>query len=133
VRIYDSRLSRIGTVGHFDVALLAQGYRTHDQLRHYTVVDGMTDMKVECVFCDSGGRLWVGTHDRGVLILEGEQFRSLTVRDGLAGNGVYDIIEHDDSLLLYTSGGLQRLRDETLSTLPRMSSTGSRLSLRYLR
>ena len=33
---------------------------------HYTLQDGLPDMKIECIYEDREGMLWVGTHDGGV-------------------------------------------------------------------
>jgi len=53
---------------------------------HFTMADGLPDMKIECVFEDSRGILWIGTHDRGVVRYEGDEFVAYNRRDGLAGD-----------------------------------------------
>ncbi len=69
--------------------------------------DGLPDMKVESVYQDNKGVLWIGTHDRGVVCFDGDSFNSFTRRDGLAGNGVYYIVEDDDGRMWFaTDGGL---------------------------
>lgn len=35
--------------------------------QHYSIRDGLPDMKIECLFTDSRGMLWIGTHDRGAV------------------------------------------------------------------
>ena len=76
---------------------------------HFTVRDGLPDMKIECVFEDSQGVIWIGTHDRGVVAYEGDEFRSYTVRDGLAADGVFSILEDSEGTLWFgTNRGLIR-------------------------
>lgn len=45
------------------------------------------------------GSIWVGTHDGGVARHDGDQFTCFDRSDGLAGNGVYSIIEDYDGNL----------------------------------
>ena len=76
---------------------------------HFTVRDGLPDMKIECVFQDSQGVIWIGTHDRGVVRYEGDEFRSYTIRDGLAADGVFSILEDGEGALWFgTNRGLSR-------------------------
>ena len=74
---------------------------------HFTMRDGLPDMKIECVFEDSRGIIWIGTHDRGVVRYDGDEFRSYTSRDGLAADGVFSVLEGDDGVLWFgTNRGL---------------------------
>ena len=74
---------------------------------HFTMRDGLPDMKIECVFEDSRSVIWIGTHDRGVVRYEGDEFRSYTSRDGLAADGVFSVVEDDDGVLWFgTNRGL---------------------------
>ena len=78
-------------------------------LEHFTIRDGLPDMKIESVFEDSRGTMWFGTHDRGVVCYEGDEFRSYSRRDGLAGDGVYSICEDDEgTVFLGTNQGVTR-------------------------
>ncbi|MCC7263834.1 MAG: sigma 54-interacting transcriptional regulator [Candidatus Latescibacteria bacterium] len=60
---------------------------------HFTMRDGLPDMKVECVFEDSRGMLWIGTHDRGIVRYDGDEFQAFGRHDGLPGDGVFSILE----------------------------------------
>jgi hypothetical protein len=76
---------------------------------HFTMRDGLPDMKIECVFEDSQGVLWIGTHDRGVVRYDGDEFRSYTSRDGLTADGVFSVLEDSDGVLWFgTNRGLIR-------------------------
>lgn len=55
---------------------------------HFTLADGLPDLKIECLFVDSQGNLWVGTRERGVARFDGDRFTTFTARDGLAGDSV---------------------------------------------
>ena len=76
---------------------------------HFTVQDGLPDMKIECLFEDSQGMLWIGTHDRGVARFDGDRFEVFAAQDGLAGDNVFSILEDREGALWFgTSGGLTR-------------------------
>lgn len=76
---------------------------------HFGLADGLPDLKLECLFADRQGMLWVGTHDRGAACFDGERFETFTTRDGLAGDGVYSILEDREGALWFgTFGGLSR-------------------------
>lgn len=79
------------------MALLSNGVGVWE---HFTVEDGLPDMKIECIFEDSHGVLWVGTHDRGVVRYSGDEFKAFTVRDGLA-DSVFSILEDDRGCLWF--------------------------------
>ena len=69
-------------------------------------------------FEDSSGVLWIGTWDGGLnrFDRDSKRFRAYTVRDGLASNAVYGILEDSDgNLWLSTNNGLSRFdpRNET--------------------
>ena len=71
--------------------------------------DGLPDMKIECVYEDTKGVLWIGTHNRGLVRYDGDTFQAFTIRDGLSGDGVYSIIEDaSDVLWIGTDRGLSR-------------------------
>ncbi len=85
---------------------------------HFTMRDGLPDMKIECIFEDSRGVLWIGTHDRGVVRYEGDEFRAYNRRDGLAGDGVFSIIEDREGNLWFgTNQGLTRYNGSKLEIL----------------
>ena len=76
---------------------------------HFTIQDGLPDMKIECLFEDSRGYLWIGTHDRGAVRFDGDRFESFTIREGLPGDSVFSILEDPDGdLWLGTDMGLTR-------------------------
>lgn len=78
------------------------------------MADGLTDAKIECIYEDQRGALWVGTHDGGVLRYEGDRFYAYRRRDGLAGNSVFSVLEDGEGLLWFgTNRGASRFDGET--------------------
>ena len=83
--------------------------------QQYTIQDGLPDMKIECIYEDSQGILWIGTHDRGVVRYDGREFETFTRQDGLSGDGVFSIIEDESGTLWFgTNGGITRWTDRRL-------------------
>lgn len=62
---------------------ISQQYYTHT----YTIDDGLPSNKVNCLYQDSIGRLWIGT-DAGIGIFDGTEFKIINKKDGLASNDV---------------------------------------------
>ena len=58
---------------------------------HFGVKNGLPDMRIECVFEDSQGMLWIGTRAKGVVCYAGDEFTWSTTRDGLIGDEVFAI------------------------------------------
>ncbi|MBI2504646.1 MAG: sigma 54-interacting transcriptional regulator [Candidatus Latescibacteria bacterium] len=84
----------------------------------FTLEDGLPDLKLECLFADCRGMLWIGTHDRGVARFDGERFETFTTREGLAGDGVYSILEDQEGALWFgTMGGLSRYDGKQFETV----------------
>jgi ligand-binding sensor domain-containing protein len=86
---------------------MAKAYYTTGIWEHFTVQDGLPDMKIECIFEDHQGRLWIGTHDQGVVCFEGGEFHTYSCREGLSGEGVFSVVEDTQgNLWLGTNRGL---------------------------
>ncbi|MEW6755906.1 MAG: sigma 54-interacting transcriptional regulator [Candidatus Latescibacterota bacterium] len=101
---------------------------TYDQIQpihgagvweHYTMRHGLPDMKIESVYEDSRGALWIGTHDRGVVRYDGYGFECFDRKSGLAGNGVYSAVEDAEGCLWFgTNHGLSRYDGKRFETIP---------------
>ena len=68
---------------------------------HFTVRDGLPDIKIICLFEDSWGMLWIGTHDRGVARFDGDRFEAFTTRDGLASDFVVSILGDQEGAIWF--------------------------------
>ena len=85
----------------------------------FTAADGVPAGELRHLFFDSRGRLWIGSHTRGVSRADTPatarpQFRTYTVGDGLASDSVRSIAEdHWGRIYLGTARGVDRLDPDT--------------------
>jgi ligand-binding sensor domain-containing protein/signal transduction histidine kinase len=85
----------------------------------FTAADGVAAGELRHLFVDSRGRLWIGSHTRGVSRADAPatprpQFRTYTVSDGLASDSVRSISEDRwGRIHLGTARGVDRLDPET--------------------
>ena len=89
-------------------------------VRSATQANSLSDNSVNVIHEDSRGRLWIGTSGAGVDIYLPEEniFRNLSVRDGLAGNNIYGILEDESqNIWLSSDRGLSRISAEDDSIL----------------
>ena len=86
---------------------------------HFTVRDGLPDMKIQCLLEDRHGTLWIGTEERGMVRFDGDRFEAFTTRDGLSGNNVSSVLEDREGDLWFgTNGGLTRFDGRTFEVVP---------------
>jgi signal transduction histidine kinase/streptogramin lyase len=85
----------------------------------FTAADGVAAGELRHLFFDSRGRLWIGSHTRGVSRADTPatarpQFRTYTVGDGLASDSVRSIAEDRwGRIYLGTARGVDRLDADT--------------------
>ena len=87
----------------------------------YSTADGLPSNKVNCLWFDRAGTLWVGT-DQGLARFDGERaFTTFTTRDGLSDNNINTIFEdREANLWLGTNtGGLMRMKPRKLTAFSR--------------
>ncbi len=90
----------------------------------------------DVVYTTSAGDLWVGSRTYGVFHYDGKTWTDYDVRDGLADNGIWSILQADDgSVWVATSRGTSRFdgRAWTTQALPTGLSSVSREGLRKSR
>ncbi len=93
--------------------------RQNGRLTQYRVQDGLPSEIVLALYEDPDGDLWVGTVDGGLVQLRQGRFGVYTMEDGLPHNFVASVFEDSQSnLWLGTNGGLSRLRDGVITTVP---------------
>ena len=83
----------------------------HFYTRNYTINDGLPDNKINTLYIDSKGFLWIGTK-AGAAKFDGNIFEIKSSIDGLAGNNVVAIAEDNDGNIWFGSnnGGLTRYK-----------------------
>lgn len=66
-------------------------------------------------FEDSKHRIWVGTNDNGVAVIDGNKIRQFTYRDGLPSSSIRHFAEDKDgNIFVATTAGLAMIRDNGL-------------------
>ncbi len=82
-------------------------------------VDASTGVaSVMSLLVDSKDRIWVGTNDSGVAVLEGERFTFYTRSDGLRSSSVHALAEDEDgNILVATTMGLAYVDTEGVMSL----------------
>ncbi|MBQ0769287.1 MAG: hypothetical protein KBT58_08345, partial [Bizionia sp.] len=78
----------------------------HDQLRAYTLENGLPQSQVYDIVQDSIGYLWLGTQGGGLSRFDGASFRSWNENDGLLSNYIYALHIVKDVLYVGTRNGL---------------------------
>lgn len=87
-----------------------------DGKQFQSIVDphrAMHDRDFHCVFCSKDGRVWLGTHDAGIFVYDGNSFEHITVDDGLYSNLISGIFEAEDGTIWihYRECGVGSFRD----------------------
>lgn len=69
---------------------------------------GITSVK--CLYVDSRDRLWIGTNESGVAVMENGKFRMWSSNDGLGSSSVRDITEDSRGVIyVATTGGISMI------------------------
>lgn len=76
----------------------------------FNVQEGLPQSKVNAIFQDSRGFLWIGTAGGGICKFNGENFTPYFSKDGIAGDIITDITEDKDNNLWFTAswGGVTK-------------------------
>lgn len=73
--------------------------------RNYNTEDGLPSSETYCIVQDSRGYIYIGT-DRGLSRFDGRHFETLTTKDGLVNNAIFNLIEHEGKIWYYTYSSL---------------------------
>ncbi len=94
-------------------------WRRHDEnLRLYTMADGLSSDEIRSLVEDSDGTLWIGTFGGGLNLLRNGKFFHVTARDGLLSDNVSHIEDDQQgSLWLSTTRGICRVRKQEILDL----------------
>lgn len=64
---------------------------------------------------DSKGRIWVGTNDNGVVLIDGEDIRQYTYKDGLPSSSIRNFAEDKEgNIFIATTSGLAFIKENGL-------------------
>ncbi|MBL4662194.1 MAG: histidine kinase [Flavobacteriaceae bacterium] len=85
----------------------------NNDLRSYTMEDGLPQSQVYDMVQDEIGYLWLGTRGGGLSRFDGDSFTTFNDRDGLGSNYINTIIFANDSLFIGTQQGVSlKVNDE---------------------
>ncbi len=84
----------------------------------FTRARGLAENKLDGVFADRGGNLWVGTYTRGLCRFSDVLFTSYSPAEGLPESAVWSVLEARDGAVWFGTdgGGLSRFRDGKFTT-----------------
>ncbi len=95
----------LGTRSRHDLSVLLQGEETYNPNYVFALV------------VDHNDHIWAGTWGGGVGYYDGKTWRNYTMKDGLAGNIVYSVLEDNDGVMWFgTNRGLSRYDGNTWVT-----------------
>ncbi len=78
----------------------------NNQLRAYTLEDGLPQSQVYDIIQDEIGYLWLGTQGGGLCRFNGDEFKTWNESDGLQSNYIHALAFVNDSLFIGTKSGL---------------------------
>ncbi len=87
----------------------AFGVAQNNELRPYTLADGLPQSQVYAIVQDSIGYLWLGTQGGGLARFDGEDFTIFNESDGLISNYIQSLLVVEDSLFVGTKKGVSIL------------------------
>ena len=89
------------------ILLIAQPHLAQKMnVQTFNMRDGLSQMKVSCLFEDSRGYIWIGTRN-GLNRFNGATFQIFTTEDGLLNNRIHGIRERPDgSIVIVSAGGV---------------------------
>lgn len=78
--------------------------------QYFNVQEGLPQSKVNAIFQDSRGFLWIATAGGGICKFDGKNFTQYSSKDGIAGDIITDITEDKDENIWFTStwGGVTK-------------------------
>ena len=72
---------------------------------NFSVADGLAQSQVYCMVEDKDGYLWMGTQGGGLSRFDGAEFKSFTLRDGIANNYIESLFADSTGLWIGTRNG----------------------------
>ena len=110
------------------VLFFLQGIVLHAQkysIDNYSVSDGLAQSQVSALSFDIHEQLWIGTRGGGINIFNGQEFRSITKKDGLSSNSINSIFIKDSNIWIGTDKGLNFISRDSILQINSDSSLAS--------
>ena len=85
-----------------------------DQMRLYTVADGLGSNQVHALYADVDGSVWVGTFGGGLSVLRNGAITTYTSKAGLLSDNISNILDDGEFLWLTTTRGICRVSKQEL-------------------
>ncbi len=90
--------------------------------RRYTLSDGLPDNSIRAFHQDASGVMWIGTRHGGIASLKDGRFNTVSMREGLLSNSIWNIEEDEHGqLYLLTDVGIERIDRQTSTPLMQKS------------
>ena len=81
-------------------------FAQNNQIRAYTLEDGLPQSQIYEVVQDKLGYIWLGTQGGGIARFDGHQFKTWNEKNGLISNYIHSISFNNDSIFIGTKYGL---------------------------
>jgi ligand-binding sensor domain-containing protein len=106
----------------------------NNQLRAYTLKDGLPQSQVNAIVQDDLGYLWIGTQGGGIARFDGISFKVWNEKDSLISNYIHALRFQKDALLIGTRQGLSVRIKNTFNnyTTPRVYHIETTTNATYL-
>lgn len=86
--------------------------------RNYSLEGAIDSSSIRSLFEDSQGRLWIGTNDKGVVVLENNEFKTVAGPDDYSFLCIRSFIETaDGTIYVASNSGVAAINDYTLSPI----------------
>jgi len=100
----------------FSIGLSVSAQAQNEQLRAYTLEDGLPQSQVYDMVQDDKGYLWLGTQGGGLARFDGSTFKVFDESNGLNSNFIHALLAKKDSIFVGTKRGLSVLVKNKFST-----------------
>ena len=90
----------------FCVVFVIKSPAQNDQLRAYTLKDGLPQSQVNAITQDDRGYLWIGTQGGGIARFDGIEFTVFNEKNGIGSNYIHALHNQYDTLYIGTRHGL---------------------------
>ena len=97
---------------------LGSNYAQSNQVRAFTLSDGLPQSQVYDLVQDRLGYLWLGTQGGGICRFDGEHFQVWNERDGLLSNYIHSLEVSEEGLYIGTRRGLSVMTRQSFVNYP---------------